>query len=561
MSIINDFVKEGSAVNSNFYASEKANLLISDFIQKRDILIKSKSDQAEFFFNLKLLEEEFRKSYHLVESPFMVSNFIMKVFLHYKFAPDFSFLTVKGVFFGLKLFFQDIASDEDVVAFFREILVKRLRDFELELTLLIYDFFELSNHQNKSVLVEIVNRKIKESSYDESPKKRLKIIMQMVSKAELYQFVDTNFILDVAINQEMFDEAFCFAKPSKNCSIKLLSLLVPSKNSKHMRQLIIKHDLEVDAFPQLFEFMRYGFFRYAVKEIGADIVEEKATQNPADLIVFLRYLLQNKLRDNAFSVYMRNIKQHDLSQYAEEFANTQEFTYLENEAQKKDEFAPTSIIRSPELAKEFFHLHELGYDEDSVVVVKRANFNVARDCLNQATVIGIDSEFFTNDCSGFSNQVLSTIQLATPHQVFIFDCFDLGSSFKMTYFIHQLLKNDKILKLAHTFESDIKVFQEFFNNEKPFEVNNLICVENLENSSQKIGLASLCKKYLLKRICKVEQMSAWNNTPLRRAQVHYAALDAAILLRLFEVMREKDKIMFSENSNEFKKKRRKFDCK
>jgi len=35
-------------------------------------------------------------------------------------------------------------------------------------------------------------------------------------------------------------------------------------------------------------------------------------------------------------------------------------------------------------------------------------------------------------------------------------------------------------------------------------------------------------------LSKIEQLSDWNRRPLRKAQIHYAALDAFILIILYE---------------------------
>lgn len=545
MSIIFDFVREGSIVNSDFYPAEKSVQLIKEFITRRDASIETQGPESTLFFNMKLLEEEFRKSYHMIESPYLVSNFILKIFTCFKNIKEFSMINIKGIFFGLKLYFADLEADADVFAFYREKIMKTVRLIDLEIILLITDFFTLYTPQNASIFTEIINKKMKEINQGSSKKKKLKNLLQSISKFQLHDQVDTNYLIEESVNSEMFDEAFFFAKPFKNLSVRLLSLFLPSKNSKHMKNLIKAHSLDIDAFPQLFEFLRYGYFRYSVKEFGYEVVEEKARQNEKDLTVFIRYLLHSKLQDEAFSVYRRYKNVKNLKEYQKKFIKETDFTYLENELVKNDDFRPTSELKNKDNCGKYMHISELGYDEESIVIVKKNNFDEARDFINNSSIIGIDSEFFTNDCSGYCNQSLSIIQIATTTKVFIFDCYDLGGSFKVIYFLHQLLKNEKIMKLGHTFESDLKAFSEFFNNEKPFEINNLVCIETLESKTQKIGLATLCEKYLHKKMCKLEQQSTWNNNPLRRAQIHYAALDAAVLLRLYQLMMQKDKILFT----------------
>ena len=40
-------------------------------------------------------------------------------------------------------------------------------------------------------------------------------------------------------------------------------------------------------------------------------------------------------------------------------------------------------------------------------------------------------------------------------------------------------------------------------------------------------------------MCKYEQISNWERRPLRKSQMHYAALDAYVLLKIFENLVEK----------------------
>ena len=44
-----------------------------------------------------------------------------------------------------------------------------------------------------------------------------------------------------------------------------------------------------------------------------------------------------------------------------------------------------------------------------------------------------------------------------------------------------------------------------------------------------MGLAAVCQRVMEHKLCKKEQMSNWENRPLRYSQEHYGAMDAWVL--------------------------------
>jgi ribonuclease D len=55
------------------------------------------------------------------------------------------------------------------------------------------------------------------------------------------------------------------------------------------------------------------------------------------------------------------------------------------------------------------------------------------------------------------------------------------------------------------------------------------------NPNEKFSsLSFLCLKFLNRRLSKYEQRSNWNRRPLRKAQIHYAALDAFACVLIYE---------------------------
>ena len=57
-----------------------------------------------------------------------------------------------------------------------------------------------------------------------------------------------------------------------------------------------------------------------------------------------------------------------------------------------------------------------------------------------------------------------------------------------------------------------------------------------KKGEKNIGLGYVCEQMLGKAICKAERMSNWENRPLRKAQLHYAALDAYCQVPIIEAL-------------------------
>lgn len=65
-----------------------------------------------------------------------------------------------------------------------------------------------------------------------------------------------------------------------------------------------------------------------------------------------------------------------------------------------------------------------------------------------------------------------------------------------------------------------------------------IDLQSQMNSKEKekcpLSLKKVAEELFGKKFSKFEQCSAWNSRPLRKAQLHYAALDARILLDIYD---------------------------
>ena len=58
--------------------------------------------------------------------------------------------------------------------------------------------------------------------------------------------------------------------------------------------------------------------------------------------------------------------------------------------------------------------------------------------------------------------------------------------------------------------------------------------KKMNKEDSKSSLEHLCKKSMQKKLSKFVQCSGWHNRPLRLAQLHYAALDAVMPLKIYQ---------------------------
>ncbi len=146
--------------------------------------------------------------------------------------------------------------------------------------------------------------------------------------------------------------------------------------------------------------------------------------------------------------------------------------------------------------------------------------------------VGIDCEFYTYDCSSFDNNKTATLQIATKDQVYILDCIDMKTYAPFLDFVKNLMENPKILKIAHSFDGDINVFNESFE----IKIDKPAGIINIEKIYQKraVSLQKMVRIFLDKDMCKFEQISSWSKRPLKKTQLHYAGLDAVVVLAIYD---------------------------
>lgn len=156
--------------------------------------------------------------------------------------------------------------------------------------------------------------------------------------------------------------------------------------------------------------------------------------------------------------------------------------------------------------------------------------------------IGIDTEW-KSPLTRFEPTLCSIIQLCNYSEDYIM-IIDSNALKKQAF-------NEKLIKfltgrlfVGFSFESDITMLPKDISYLFVNKLSEVVDIEKLflekYPSKKKSCLKYVTQTLLNISLCKVEQCSNWNNRPLRQAQLHYAAMDALICIKIYkELIKEK----------------------
>ncbi|KAG8649627.1 hypothetical protein MANES_08G112700v8 [Manihot esculenta] len=150
-------------------------------------------------------------------------------------------------------------------------------------------------------------------------------------------------------------------------------------------------------------------------------------------------------------------------------------------------------------------------------------------------VVGIDCEWKPNYEKGSKPNKVSIMQIASEEKVFIFDLIKLFEDVPdvLDNCLIRILQSPRILKLGYNFQCDIKQLAHSYGELKCFKhYEMLLDIQNLFREPRG-GLSGLAKKILGVGLNKMRRNSNWEQRPLSRNQLEYAALDAAVLVHIF----------------------------
>jgi ribonuclease D len=165
-----------------------------------------------------------------------------------------------------------------------------------------------------------------------------------------------------------------------------------------------------------------------------------------------------------------------------------------------------------------------------VVISESAALANALDELSAHGYVGFDTETKPVFVRGHYNKV-AILQLATPEKVFLIRLRATGLTDEIVHFF----QNENIQKAGVAIRDDIKALQHL----KKFKPGGFV---ELATLSKEAGLEVESVKKLTAlllgfRISKSAQTSNWDSDQLNEKQISYAATDAWVCLKIYDILK------------------------
>jgi len=340
----------------------------------------------------------------------------------------------------------------------------------------------------------------------------------------------------------------------RDSQLQLIKELIEAGESKKATNMISQYGFDPFDFPELIVGAKVNAIRYFGKNHSWFKVEEIFSESKEMLLFFAEELL----KDGNFHAALSIVKRHNLLSEDDEFNDvvqefqsrflaelSRKFEYHDNVLFLQDDYVPTEEIINKNSLEEFWSLKDFNIKMGESLIwvddIDSEIFEAAKKDLLSASTVGLDSEYRLNT-NRFEKRQTSILQVPTEKKVYLFDVQSMGESLQYQELIWKLFANPKILKIGHSFLGDLQIIKNEHENNKNIFIKNYLDIGQaykiFDKSRQQYGLAYICEQILGKRMSKYEQVSNWSRRPLRKAQIHYAALDALLVVQIYLKMQE-----------------------
>lgn len=188
-----------------------------------------------------------------------------------------------------------------------------------------------------------------------------------------------------------------------------------------------------------------------------------------------------------------------------------------------------------------------------------SQFREVVNFLGSAKLLGIDTETRPNFIGGQPKNRTALMQMAVRNtsgdeRVYIFDLIKLLPRYsnELNSVLQPCMADRGVIKLGQELCTDMTDLGNsyphmpcFRNVQSILEVNALAKILQPQ-TKHAIGLKKLTQSYLNYNLVKSQQMSNWAKRPLKSSQIHYAACDALVLIRLYDAMSMEVADLFGE---------------
>ncbi|KAJ7977879.1 Exonuclease [Quillaja saponaria] len=294
----------------------------------------------------------------------------------------------------------------------------------------------------------------------------------------------------------------------------MLSLLVHKYADRNMLKsaydTIKKNNLQQD-FPDVYHRCKESSLKMLAEKGCWDVAEAK-THNNRQLIEYLVYLAME-------------------AGYMEKVDELRERYSLKG-------FYDIKVPESTAQHNRYLRLDELDVG-DIIWVDEVDGLCYAISHIEGCKVVGLDCEWKPNFVKGSKPNKVSIMQIASDKMVFILDLIKLSGDVPevLNDCLTRILHSPSILKLGYNFQCDIKQLAASYGELNCFKhYEMLLDIQNVFKEPEG-GLSGLAKKILGAALNKTRRNSNWEQRPLHRNQLEYAALDAVVLIHIFSHVR------------------------